>query len=137
MYKQPGSILSWISKFIAAAILSLFIGCIYWDVPATDPLLNLNDRFGYHYTIMGLAFWPIIILMIRDIHEDRNYAERDFKLGMYGRLVYIITQSFLSLLPSLCVWLAYLLPAHSMARLYDYSSNNDTAIYIYMGNYFV
>lgn len=46
VYKQPGSLLSWISKLIAAAVLSLFIGCIFWDVPASDPLLAYNDRLG-------------------------------------------------------------------------------------------
>lgn len=92
IYKQPGSILSWISKFIAAAILSLLIGCIYWDVPTSDPQLNLNDRLGYHYAVMSICLWPILLLVIRDIHEDRMYAEKDFYLGMYGRLIYILTQ---------------------------------------------
>lgn len=45
-YKQPGSLLTWISRLILAAVLSLFIGCIFWDVPASDPQLNLNDRLG-------------------------------------------------------------------------------------------
>lgn len=47
IYKQPGSLLSWISKLIVAAVLSLLIGCIYWDVPTSDPQLKFNDRFGY------------------------------------------------------------------------------------------
>lgn len=45
-YKQPESILTWISKLIAAAILSLAIGFIFWDIPASDPKLDLNDRLG-------------------------------------------------------------------------------------------
>lgn len=91
-YKQPGSVLSWITKFIVAAVLSLLIGCVYWDIPASDPQLNLNDRLGYHHCMMAVAFWPILLLMIRDIHEDRTYAEKDFSLRMYGRTVYILTQ---------------------------------------------
>lgn len=46
VYKQPGSLLAWISKLIAAAVLSLVVGVIYWDVPSSDPQLNLNDRLG-------------------------------------------------------------------------------------------
>lgn len=42
-------------------------------------------------------------------------------------------QSLFNLLPSLCIWLAYLLPAHSMAGLYAYSAGSDTGIYLYMG----
>lgn len=46
LYKQPGSLLAWISKLISAAVLSLLIGCIFWDVPISDPQLELNDRLG-------------------------------------------------------------------------------------------
>lgn len=105
---------------------------------------------------MVVAFWPLVLLTIRDIHEDRMYAERDMKLGLYGRVVYIFVQvnhfqpinigvhstilnycfflqCLFNLLPSLCIWLAYLLPAHSMAGLYAYSAGSDTGIYLYMG----
>jgi hypothetical protein len=64
---------------------------------------------------MALTIFPIILLLICDIQEDANHAEKDLKLELYGRTVYILVQSFLSVLPSLCIWLAYLLPAHSMS----------------------
>lgn len=134
-YKQPGSLLSWISRLISAAIISLLIGCIFWDIPASDPQLTYNDRLGYHHTVMAIALWPIILLMIRDIQNDRKHAEKDIRLGLYGRTVYIFVQSMLSVLPSLCIWLAYLLPAHSMAGLYSYTSNSDAGIYLYMGEF--
>ena len=81
--------------------------------------------------MMAIAFWPIILLFIRDVQNDRKSAEKDIYLQMYGRTVYIIIQSFLSALPNICIWLAYLLPAHSMAGLY--TSNNDVGIYLYLG----
>lgn len=133
VYKQPGSLLSWISRLIVAAVLSLLIGCIFWDIPASDPQLTYNDRLGYHHAVMAIAFWPIILFIIRDIQNDRKHAEKDIKLGLYGRTVYIFVQSILSVLPSLCIWLAYLLPAHSMAGLYSYTANSDAGIYMYMG----
>lgn len=46
VYKQPDSLLAWISKLIAAAVLSLCAGCVFWDVPTTDPQLTFNDRLG-------------------------------------------------------------------------------------------
>lgn len=132
-YKQPGSLLSWISRLIVAAVVSLLIGCIFWDIPASDPQLTYNDRLGYHHAVMAIAFWPIILFIVRDNQNDRKHAEKDIKLGLYGRMVYIFVQSLLSLLPSLCIWLAYLLPAHSMAGLYSYTTNSDAGIYMYMG----
>ncbi|XP_017482849.1 PREDICTED: ATP-binding cassette sub-family G member 8 [Rhagoletis zephyria] len=132
-YKQPGSLLTWISKLIAAAVLSLCIGCIFWDVPASDPQLSYNDRFGYHHCVMAVAYWPLLLLTIRDAQEDRRHAERDIRLGLYTRSLYITIQCLLGLFPSLCIWLAYLLPAHSMAGLYTYSTSSDAGIYLYMG----
>lgn len=91
-YKQPGSLLSWISKLIVAAILSLLIGCIYWDVPTSDPQLKFNDRFGYHHCVMIIAIFPLLLMTIRDTHLDRKYAEKDISLKFYGRTVYIVSQ---------------------------------------------
>lgn len=130
-YKQPGSLLSWISRLIIAAVLSLCLGGIFWDIPTSDPLLVYNDRLGYHHTMMSIAFWPIIVLFIRDAQNDRKCAEKDIHLQLYGRTVYIFIQSLLSVLPNICIWLAYLLPAHSMAGLY--TANNDVGIYLYLG----
>lgn len=42
--------------------------------------------------MMALAFWPLLLITIRDIFEDRKYAERDIKLGLYGRTIYIFIQ---------------------------------------------
>lgn len=91
-YKQPGSLLTWISKLISAAVISLCIGCIFWDVPASDPQLTYNDRLGYHHCVMALMYWPLLMLTIRDTQEDRRHAERDLRLGLYSRSLYIIVQ---------------------------------------------
>lgn len=47
--------------------------------------------------MMALVFWPLLLLTIRDVHEDRKYAERDMKLGLYGRAIYIVIQVFVKL----------------------------------------
>lgn len=133
-YKQPDSLLTWICRLIIAAVMSLAMGGIFWDIPASDPLLSYNDRLGYHHAMMAIAFWPILLLIIRDIHNDRKCAEKDIHLELYGRTSYIFMQTLMSILPSLCIWMAYLLPAHSMAGLYVYDpANNDAGIYLYMG----
>ena len=85
---------------------------------------------------MMVALWPILLITIRDNSEDRKYAEKDMQLGLYGRFLYIFIQSIMSVAPSLCIWLAYLLPAHSMAGLYSYANGSDTGIYLYMGKFF-
>lgn len=49
-------------------------------------------RFGYHYTIMCLASWPLLIWlsMARCHGHDRAAVESDIKDGLYSRAVYII-----------------------------------------------
>lgn len=109
---------------------------------------------------MAVCIFPLLLMTIRDVHVDRKYAEKDIRLRFYGRLVYIVTQvisffhththnydeilylmflcvffaqTLLGILPNLCIWLAYLLPAHSMAGLYSYSTTNETGVYLYIG----
>lgn len=48
--------------------------------------------------MMVVAMWPLLLLTIRDIHVDRMYAERDMKLGLYGRSIYIFVQVALRVL---------------------------------------
>lgn len=55
-------------------------------------LLNIIINFSYHHCMMAVAFWPLLLITIRDIYEDRKYAERDIKLGLYGRTIYIFIQ---------------------------------------------
>lgn len=92
IYKQSGSFVSWIIKLVVAAILSIMVGCIYWDVPTSDPQLKFNDRFGYHHCIMIICVFPLLLMTIKETHLDRKYAEKDISLKFYGRTVYIITQ---------------------------------------------
>jgi len=39
-----------------------------------------------------LVYWPLVMLTIRDTQEDRRHAERDIRLGLYTRSLYIIVQ---------------------------------------------
>lgn len=73
--------------------MSLIVGLIFWEIPATDPQLNLNDRLGFHYTVMCVAIWPILnTLTVSEIRRNRKYVERDINDGLYGRFVYIFTK---------------------------------------------
>lgn len=54
--------------------------------------LYIFCRFGYHYTIMCIASWPLLIwLSMSKCHgHDRMAVESDIKDGLYSRAVYII-----------------------------------------------
>ncbi|KAJ8944051.1 hypothetical protein NQ318_016249 [Aromia moschata] len=133
-YTQPNTFLNWLTLIIISASLSLIIGAIFWDVPNSDPQLILNDRQGYHYSVMCLMLWPLLLfLTISEIRRNRRTVERDIKDGLYGRLTYIITKTVINLLPSLFIWLIYVVPSYSMCGLYMQSTHNYDGFYIYIG----
>lgn len=41
---------------------------------------------------MTIGLWPLLLCFVRDTHEDRKYAEKDLKLDLYGRTVYLLVQ---------------------------------------------
>lgn len=89
-YSQPNTFIRWTTLFVIAVTISLITGAIFWDVPNTDSQLILNDRLGYHYTVMCIAVWPLLLaLTISEIRTNRQTVERDIKDGLYGRLIYI------------------------------------------------
>lgn len=85
--------MSWLALIMMAASLSLILGAIFWDVPGTDMQLNLNDRQGYHYSVMCVAVWPILLyLTTLEVTKNRKTVQRDIRDGLYNRSTYIITK---------------------------------------------
>lgn len=85
--------MNWLALIFLAASLSLIIGAIFWDVPTMDMHLNLNDRQGYHYSVMCIVLWPVLLyLTVLEIRRNRKTVERDIQDGLYSRSVYIITK---------------------------------------------
>lgn len=93
IYTQPKTFLNWLSLIILSVSLSLIMGALFWDIPTSDPQLNLNDRLGYHYSIMCIVIWPILlILTLMEVRRNRKTVERDISDDLYGRFTYIITK---------------------------------------------
>lgn len=92
-YTQPNTFVTWLSLIIISVSLSLVMGAIFWDVPNTDSELVLNDRLGFHYGIMCVMVWPILLyLTLLEVRKNRRTVERDIKDKLYGRLTYIVTK---------------------------------------------
>ncbi|XP_050303441.1 ATP-binding cassette sub-family G member 8 isoform X2 [Anthonomus grandis grandis] len=134
VYTQPSTFIKWLTLVMMSASLSLILGAIFWDIPNTDPQLALNDRLGYHYAVMCLVPWPLILYMtLNEINQNRMNVERDIADGLYGRLIYVFTKTVINLFPSLFIWLIYVIPSYSMSGLYMQSLNNYDGFYIYIG----
>ncbi|XP_050533390.1 ATP-binding cassette sub-family G member 8 isoform X2 [Daktulosphaira vitifoliae] len=121
-YSQPRSSLNWIFRLFIAGLLSVIIGAIFWDIPATDPQLLYGDRLGFYYSTMIIGALPLILhIALNDTHgSDRNAVESDISDNLYSRFVYIVTSILCSIPPSAFVWIVYSMPAYAMSALYQY-----------------
>lgn len=123
-----------ISRILLAAIMSLLTGTVFWDLPATDSRLTQNDRVGFHYTVMCLTVWPVLLwLSAREASSMRQHVERDIAVGLYSRSVFILFDQFMELLSGVLTWLAYLVPSYAMSGLYAQSPMSFDGFYLYLG----
>ncbi|KAK0082540.1 hypothetical protein PV325_010200 [Microctonus aethiopoides] len=131
VYSQPSTMAKFLQKIVVAASLSLWLGAIFWDV-AGDSNLHLRDRVGLYYSSLGILFWPLGLLGIREVINVRANVESDIKDGLYGRLIYIILE-FLCSIPSWClVYATYLVPAFVMSGLHMALDDNLTSLWNYL-----
>ena len=91
IYSQPWALTRLLQKIVISASLSIVLGAIFWDV-ASDGDLYLRDRIGFHYASLGVLFWPLSLVAIREVTESRPNVERDIRDGLYGRFVHIILE---------------------------------------------
>ncbi|XP_014243372.1 ABC transporter G family member 1 [Cimex lectularius] len=120
-FSQPVSFTRWIVRVIIAALVSVIVGGIFWDIPTSDPQLRREERLGYHFTVLCVMSWPLVLILglSRTHDKERQAVESDIHQGLYSRLLYIILTFIYSCIPCSLVWLAYLIPSYCMSGLYD------------------
>lgn len=134
VFTQVSTLSNIITRVLIAAIISIITGTIFWDLPSTDPKLTQNDRIGFHYTVMCLSAWPVLLwLGAREASSMRKHVERDIAVGLYSRTVFILYDQFIEVLSAILTWLAYLVPSYAMSGLYAPTPGAFDAFYIYLG----
>ncbi|KAL0840097.1 hypothetical protein ABMA28_015411 [Loxostege sticticalis] len=134
VFTQMTTLSNVITRVLIAAIMSLVTGTIFWDLPTTDAKLTQNDRVGFHYSVMCLTVWPLLLwLSAREASSMRHHVERDIAVGLYSRLVFVLFDQFLELWSGVLTWLAYLVPSYAMSGLYAQTPGSFDGFYIYLG----
>ncbi|CAH0626777.1 unnamed protein product [Chrysodeixis includens] len=134
LFTQSTTVSNVITRVLLAAIMSLITGTVFWDLPATDAKLTQNDRIGFHYTVMCVTAWPILLwLSAREASSMRHHVERDIAVGLYSRTVFILFDQFLELWSAGLTWLAYLVPSYAMSGLYVQAPASYDGLYLYIG----
>ncbi|XP_059052503.1 ATP-binding cassette sub-family G member 8 [Achroia grisella] len=134
VFTQMSTLSNVVSRVLIAAIMSLVTGTIFWDLPATDSKLTQNDRIGYHYAVMCLTVWPILLwLSAREASSMRHHVERDIAVGLYSRTIFILFDQFLELWSAVLTWLAFIVPSYAMTGLYAQTPGSFDGFYIHIG----
>ncbi|XP_066990299.1 ATP-binding cassette sub-family G member 8 isoform X1 [Macrobrachium rosenbergii] len=135
IFQFPYNMVHWLLMALVAGATSLAIGCVFWDVRAMassggvassgststgsipQQQEGVNNRAGFHYAMAGLGPWPVLLMAISEVWRDRPAVARDVEDGLYSRGVYIVTKTCYSFLAAGGAFLAYVLPAYTMAGL--------------------
>ncbi|XP_026751087.1 ATP-binding cassette sub-family G member 8 [Galleria mellonella] len=134
VFTQMSTLSNVVTRVLIAAIMSLVTGTIFWDLPATDSKLTQNDRVGYHYAVMCLTVWPILLwLSAREASSMRHHVERDIAVGLYSRTIFILFDQFLELWSAVLTWLAFIVPSYAMTGLYAQTPGSFDGFYIHIG----
>ena len=52
----------------------------------------MPDRLGFHYTVMALALWPLLLLSISEVWKEKDAVSRDVADRLYSRLSLIVSK---------------------------------------------
>ncbi|XP_032511388.2 ATP-binding cassette sub-family G member 8 [Danaus plexippus] len=133
LYTQMTTLSNVITRILIAAIMSIVTGAVFWDLPSTDPKLTLNDRVGFHYSVMCVSLFPCLVWSCREAAAARPHVERDIAVGLYSRTLFILFDQFMELWSATLTWLAYLVPSYAMSGLYAQTAGSFDGFYIYLG----
>lgn len=130
IYMFPFNVIYFCRDVFLAALMSVLIGAIYWNIRAGKEQADVSDRFGFYYVIMALSIWPLILNCTTDIWEEKLAINRDIREGLYGKFTYVLCKLTYSLPVTAIVFTAYCVPAYSMAGLQTTSRVHAFTIYI-------
>ncbi|XP_045119789.1 ATP-binding cassette sub-family G member 8-like isoform X1 [Portunus trituberculatus] len=117
IYQFPYNMMNWLAMTLVAGIMSVVVGAVYWDVRSSmqQHQDNVNNRANFHYVMATLALWPVLLMAISEVWRDKPAVARDVADGLYSKGIYILTKICYSFLAAGGTFLAYILPAYSMA----------------------
>lgn len=117
IYMFPYNVVHFFRDIFLAALMSVLLGTIFWNVRAGREQEHVMDRFGLYYTLLGFCLWPLLLNMITDVWKEQPYVVRDINEKLYSGAAYAISRLTYSLPTAAAIFAAYVFPAYSMAGL--------------------
>ncbi|CAG2167830.1 unnamed protein product [Oppiella nova] len=117
IFTFPYNVIHMFFKLLVALCLSVMCGVIYWHVRSGREQEYIWDRIGFYHAILTIFTIPLLLIEIKDVHKEKQYVLNEVKLQFYGKSSYLISKLIYSLPQALIVFIAFSLPACSMAGL--------------------
>ncbi|KAF2357532.1 ABC transporter-like [Trinorchestia longiramus] len=94
IYQFPYNLLRWLGRSLVAALMSVFVGLVFWDVRSA-PLQQqeaVNNRLSFYYVLSVVSVWPVVLATVAEVWRDKPSVIRDVRDGLYSRTVFVITK---------------------------------------------
>lgn len=130
IYMFPYNIIYFFRDVLLSALMSVFIGAIFWNVRSSFLQENVQDRLGFYYVLMGICLWPLILNITTAVWQEKVFIHCDISRNLYWKISYVMSKLMYSFPSSVAILLAYVVPAYSMAGLGFQSRANHFGIYI-------
>ncbi|XP_075528671.1 ATP-binding cassette sub-family G member 8 [Dermacentor variabilis] len=117
IYTFPYNVVHFFRRLFLAAFISVLLGAIFWNVRAGLDQEHVLDRLGFHYALLALCLWPLLLGDITDVWREKAYVSRDINERLYNGIAYIISKLMYSLPTAAAIAAAYVFPAYSMTGL--------------------
>lgn len=117
IYTLPYNVMHFFRRLFLAAFISVLLGAIFWNVRAGIEQEHVLDRLGFHYALLGLCLWPLLLGDITDVWKEKPFVVRDINEQLYTGLAYVVSKLTYSLPTAAAIFAAYVFPAFSMTGL--------------------
>ncbi|XP_043227809.1 ATP-binding cassette sub-family G member 8-like [Amphibalanus amphitrite] len=132
VYTFPYNLIRWASSMTLACLMSVIVGTVFYDIRGDNKdQENVPDRLGFHYTVMALGLWPLLLLSVSEVWKEKDAVSRDVADRLYSRLSLVVSKLFYSFPGSVLQCLLLIVPAYKMAGTHPEES--DMTFYLYMG----
>ncbi|CAG0884113.1 unnamed protein product [Cyprideis torosa] len=89
----PYNLISFAKRIILASVLSVVLGAVWWNlrrVPQEQE--HVNDRMGFHWAVIGLCPWPLLLLFISDAWRYKGSIVKETRDRLYSRVSLAISR---------------------------------------------
>lgn len=132
VYKFPSNLYSLCLTLFTAAFMSVVVGTVFYNQRGENrDQESIPDRLGFHYTMLSLAPWPLLLLAINGVWREKDTVTHDVADRLYTKFAYVFSKVFFSFPSTVLEGLLLVTPAYHLAG--SQPNQPDSSLYVYIG----